>query len=99
MDLLDRYQQQKNPEAEQKVVYAPIFDDGSLEGGGAIIKFLVKISGGRIQSMQSANVALAVVAIALFALAFYLFFGGGDTRPSISSSDLRLTPSSSFPQR
>ena len=90
MDLLDRYQQQKNPEAEQKVVYAPIFDDGSLEGGGAIIKFLVKISGGRIQSMQSANVALAVVAIALFALAFYLFFGGSQETPLPYKEETRI---------
>lgn len=74
MDLLDQYQKQKGTGVDQKVIYAPVLDDGSLEGGGAIIKFLVKISGGRIQSTQSANVVLAVVAIALFVLAFYMFF-------------------------
>lgn len=92
MDLLDRYQQQKGPDAQQQVVYSSGFETGELEGG-AIVKLLVKLSGGKIQSMRSANIVMACIVAILFILAIWMAFSSSSPRRSLPEKD-PLTPAS-----
>lgn len=92
MDLLDRYQQQKGPDAQQQVIYSSGFETGEFEGG-AIVKLLVKLSGGKIQSTRSANIVMIFIAGILFIAAIWVIFPSSSPRRSLPEKD-PLTPAS-----
>lgn len=90
MDILSKYQQE-HPEAfREKPAAIHVSDEY-----GFFIRTVMRVSGGRIQTMRQATRALAGIAvIILLAALIMIYFALRDTRPAPSAADLRLTPPS-----
>ncbi|MEK7082981.1 MAG: hypothetical protein AAB972_02320 [Patescibacteria group bacterium] len=80
MDILAQYEKE-NPKQEQ----APqnMYDDQSEEYG-AIIRLVMKVSGGKIQGVRQANMVLIVAAGIMIITTLMLLFGlPGSSAPTI----------------
>ena len=75
MDLLEQYNKD-HPEAlrEQKPLYAT---DPYGREYPAIVRMVMRLSGGRIKDARQANYALMVFAVLALFVSLFLFFGGG----------------------
>lgn len=71
MDILAQYEKE-NPKQEQ--ASQNIYDDQS-EDYGAIIHWVMKVSGGRIQDVRQANMVLIVAAVIMIIISLFLIFG------------------------
>ncbi len=92
MDLLEQYKQQR-PEAFKPVVPQPATDPYGREYG-AMVRLVMRMSGGRIRDARQASyVLIAVAAVFLTVSLFFFFRGSGPSLPS-AQEILRDTPTS-----
>ena len=81
MDLLSQYKQD-HPEAFQKQKPQPATDPYGREYR-AMMRFVMRLSGGRIRDARQASYALLVVAVIIALISAFLFFNpAGILRPS-----------------
>lgn len=93
MDLLEQYKQQR-PEAFQEQKPSTPAADAYGREYGAIVRFAMRLSGGRIRNARQASVVLIAAAGIAFAVSLFLFFRtGGSSLPS-AREILRDTPTS-----
>lgn len=82
MDILEQYEKQ-NPEKKQAL--QETYEDPSQDYG-PIIRWIMKVSGGRIQDVRQANVVLLGVAVCISGVSIYLIFSsGGSGHPVINA--------------
>ncbi|MEK7541316.1 MAG: hypothetical protein AAB533_00505 [Patescibacteria group bacterium] len=92
MNLLSQYNKD-HPEAFQEQKAVPMTDEYGREYT-TMVRWVIRLSGGRIRDGRTATYTLMAVAAIIFIISLFLFFRGGGASLPPAREILRDTPTS-----